>query len=166
MYWVGQCIHLRFFTVSCLEKPEQTFGQPNTIISVFISKIRLLRCSVIKCGHAGYDPLPTCVSAVLKQPLLWMSQSSETLLRGTCKSQHPSPAWFHLTDLTVSFLQLHPWEPCHHLFLRVVLLLHLNLSADHSRGMKILPLIYSIQVHPLWIVHSDWRIISLQPLWL
>ena len=37
-----------------------------SFIFVFISKIRLLCCCVIKCSHAGYDPLPTCVNAVLE----------------------------------------------------------------------------------------------------
>ena len=35
-------------------------------------------------------PCPPVWAQSWKQPLLWMSQSSETLLRGTCKSQHPS----------------------------------------------------------------------------
>lgn len=91
------CIELAntFIWVYCKlfwKNSEQTFGQPNTIISVFISKIRLsVLSSVIKCGHAGYDPLPTCVErwvletaspmdvSVLRDSSAWQS-----------KSQHPS----------------------------------------------------------------------------
>ena len=165
MCWVGQYIHLSF-TVSCFGKTWTNFWSTSYYYICFYqqNKVTVLLCDKVWSCRL-WSPAHLCERSP-GNSLSYGCLSPQRLFCVAPVSLNIPPSLISSDRPHCSFLQLHPWEPCHHSFLRVVLLLHLNLSADHSRGMKNTSLIYSIQVHPLRIVHSDWRIISLRPLWL